>query len=414
MKILPIFLFIALLVSCSKEPNNEVGLLGENQRSLVATTFDAIIKMPTLPHERTRNRELAKMVDTLIASKEFALAEGQIQYLSNWRKQQKQVELATAYFKAGNISKALALVEQVEQLAVKVAGLKAAEPQLSDEELLFLEKYDDFRVDRIKVALSAYYLAMDDKVSSEEWSKNVLPTEQADFIKLKAMALVEEDYDAAIIINDRLATGETFEGKCAAIDGYVALYAYYYEDEAKRAELAEKILLYTKTLPIMYRIEWLHKMAVSAFTFNDIENADLFFTEANTLITTVNLGHRMYFPLKSSNIITAYNIGKEVSASEQAIDLRKEYDEVENSIFDIYRAELLVACAEAFMAVGHEDLLHTAYLDAIDQAGVNPNSRPRVEDLTVIVQSLIHNNVLLSDEIISNLVKLSDSVGEPW
>lgn len=414
MKLLPIFLFVALLVSCSKEPNHAAGLLDGEQRFLIVNTFDAINKMPTVPHERTRNRELAKMVDTLIESKEYELAEQFIEKIENWRKQQKQVQLATAYFKEGIVQKAEILIQQVEAIAYKITSLKSAEPQLSDAERVFLEQYDDFRVDRIKVALSAYYLEKGEKVKSEDWSKNVLPTEQADFIKLKAFALVGEDYEAAIIINDMLATGETFEGKCAAIDGYVALYSYYYDDEAKRTELAEKILRYTKTLPIMYRVEWLHKMAVSAHDFNDTINAERFFNEAAALISTVSLGHRMYFPLKSSNIITAFTIGKEEAAAVQAVDLRNKYNEIKTSIFNIYRADLLIACAEAFMAVGNEDASYTAYLDAIDQAGVNPNSRPRVEDLTIIVQSLIRNDVVLSEEIKTKLVSLSDSVDTPW
>ena len=122
----------------------------------------------------------------------------------------------------------------------------------------------------------------------------------------------------------------------------------------------------------------------------------------------------MYFPLKSSNIITAFTIGKEEAAAVQAVDLRNKYNEIKTSIFNIYRADLLIACAEAFMAVGNEDASYTAYLDAIDQAGVNPNSRPRVEDLTIIVQSLIRNDVVLSEEITTKLVSLSDSVETPW
>ena len=149
-------------------------------------------------------------------------------------------------------------------------------------------------------------------------------TEKADFIKEQAESLSTTDYKSSLSINNILANGETFEGKKAAIDGYVLLYNLYYQDDEKRTQLEELIDKFESSMPVMFRIEWLHSMAISAHSFGDYDKAIDYYTEASLWIADSSFRPRLFFPLKSSNIITAKKIGLVEDARDSAILLHNE------------------------------------------------------------------------------------------
>jgi len=81
---------------------------------------------------------------------------------------------------------------------------------------------------------------------------------------------------------------------------------------------------------------------------------------------------------------------------------------------DIYRAETLCPLAEAYRTLGDAASALAVYKRAVEEATVNPNSRPRAEDLSAICCSLAKHEVEPDLELWARLTKVHDGLGEPW
>ena len=411
------YLFCLILLgitACSQLTVRSKSSLSSAQGELISTTAEALLLLPDTPHERTKNRELSLLVELLIKSNDLERAEQYRKKITNWRATQLKANIALAYHKVGNHSRAEELIADVETIAETVEGIKGGTIFATGKYADYLEQYDDFRLDRVKVALAQYYWAKGEKDRAAEWSKGVLAAELADFIKQQAESLAAEDYEASLTINDILVRGETFEGKKVGIDGLVHLYSLYYADQEKRLELKNLIDEFSISQPVMYRIEWLHRMAISAYEQGDAETAKELYSKASLFISGSSFRPRLFFPLKALNIITAHKLELHEEAVEAAHLLYEEYNKVENSIYNIHRADVLCAVGEAFAHVGLTDRAEKVYLKALDQAGINPNSRPRLEDLKLITHSVIKFEVPLTPTLLDKIDELVSSLGEPW
>jgi tetratricopeptide (TPR) repeat protein len=403
-----------MAASCARNPVQSESSLSSTQSEVVSKTSDAILLLPDMPHERTRNRELGGLVELLIQSNDLKRAEQYIGKITNWRAAQLKAHVAAAYYRNGDRKRAEKLISEVTTIAETVDGIKAGTVVGTGEYKDYLEQYDDFRLDRVKVAIAQYFWAKGEKNRSEQWSTGVQTSEQAAFIKHQGVSLAEEDYAASMVIYEILANGETFEGKKAAIDGFVQLYGLYYEEQDKRGELKALVDKFSVSMPILFRIEWLHSMAVAAYEHGDKEAAESSFSEASQLISDSALRPKLFFPIKSSNIITAHQLEMVEEAREAAELLYEEYIRIESDIFDIHRADILCNVGETFARLGRMDRAAEVYSRALEQARVNPNSRPRVEDLNLIVLSLVKNEVPLTPDLTDSMDELINGLGSPW
>lgn len=409
-----VFLIGLFVFGCSQRMDDQREQLSASDIQIIDSAAQTVLALPDMPHERTRNRELAVIIDCLIEKGELSLAEEYIGRITNWRAEELKTRLARGYLEKGNQTQAKEIVEQVEWLANTILGLKSGEIMATGEYANYLERYDDFRIDRVKSGLSQYYLALDDKKLAESWSADILQSEQAAFTKSKALAVAESDYDASLAINNLMLGGEIFEGKIAALDGLVHLYGLYFEDREKREFLQEKILTSSVSMPIMYRIDWLLSMSVVAHKNGKQDIAFELHDQAVNLLAANPVRPRLFFPLKSKIIISNFKIGRTEEASVQSLELYALYQVEEGSIFNIHRADVLVACAEALDAVGLIDDAIAVFKEAVENSMINPNSRPRIEDLTVIMSSILDASIIKLGDIESDLLRLMESVGEPW
>lgn len=410
-----VFVLIGLFIfGCAEQMDDRGEQLSVSEIKILDRLAQTVLTLPDMPHERTRNRELAVVIESLIERGELSLATEYIGRITNWRAEELKTRLAREYLDIGNLTQAKEIVKEVEWLANTILGLKSGEIMATGEYADYLERYDDFRIDRVKSGLSQYYLALDDKTLAESWSADILPSEQAAFTKTKALAVAESDYDASLAINNLMLGGEIFEGKVAALDGLVHLYGLYFENIEKRELLQEKIFSSSISMPIMYRIDWLLSMSVVAHENGKQHIAFELHDQAVNLLSSNPVRPRLFFPLKSKIIISNYKIGRTEEASTQSQELYALYQAEEGSIFNIHRADVLVPCAEAFDAVGLTDNAIRVFKEAIKNAMINSNSRPRIEDLTVIMSSILDTSSIKLGNVEPDLLRLMESVGEPW
>ena len=403
-----------LFVGCSNQAVKESCLIDETALELIDNVSQAVILLPDMPHERTRNRELSHLITLLIDANAFEMAERWIKELSNWRAEELSTMLAIAYLEDGRTEKAEQRIKEVELLAETVMGLKSGEIKATGEYTKLLDAYDDFRIERIKVGLAKYYLLKNEKKQAELWVEGVLPSERAAFSKASAESVSSSNYEAALAINALLVQGEIFEGRQAGVGGMVRLHEQYYEDEAKRIDLENRIADAIPSMPIIFRVDWALTMAETAYKYSEIESSNQFFEQARLLLANNVLRPRLFFPLQTNVIKTGLTIGKGELAIELSHALYDQFYELENGIFNIHRADVLVACAESFAYVGLHDLAEEAYVITMEKMVINPNSRPRIEDLTVLMRSIVKSEIEVSKAIIDGVEKIILGLGDPW
>ena len=99
---------------------------------------------------------------------------------------------------------------------------------------------------------------------------------------------------------------------------------------------------------------------------------------------------------------------------QRCLDLAGEVDESRVRFIDIYRAGELRQIAEAYHAMGDRAKALALYERAIDESLVNPNSRPRVEDLVATCLSLAKTGCEPDAELATRLEKVFAGLGAPW
>ena len=90
------------------------------------------------------------------------------------------------------------------------------------------------------------------------------------------------------------------------------------------------------------------------------------------------------------------------------------YQQEREKIIDVFRTEALVPLAEAYATMDAKQTALAVYELAASEAIVNPNSRPRVEDLGAICRSMALRDVAPSEALWSLLREVSATLGREY
>lgn len=101
-------------------------------------------------------------------------------------------------------------------------------------------------------------------------------------------------------------------------------------------------------------------------------------------------------------------------AASRAQALERTYVDTESTIVDMKRSTSLRALAELRAALGDPAAARALYVRAIDAAQLNPNSRPRADDLCMVVCSMATSGIAPDGRITSLLEAAGARLGDPW
>lgn len=147
-------------------------------------------------------------------------------------------------------------------------------------------------------------------------------------------------------------------------------------------------------MPPFLHIELLSSMAESALKNNDQENGLILVIDAQTIAEKSSWPLDYRIPISADLIRLRIKVGDKDGARKTAENLLSLFEEKgEDEIVNIYRADALRPLAEAFQALGDIETARKVYKKAFEQGSVNPNSRPRAEDLSATCCSMALNNV---------------------
>ena len=223
-----------------------------------------------------------------------------------------------------------------------------------------------------------------------------------------------ESYEKIFTALSAMAGLEHFESAKGALLAFAALYESHYEDAEKREQLRAAIDAHRTNMPLFLQIEVLTSLAQTAYDQGDPATCNEIIHQADELLEEARFFPRMYFPMKARIIALIHLSGEPDRANESLDALIQKYDSVRDDIIDIYRCAMVCRIAEASVATGRSQQAIDFYLRAAAESTVNPNSRPRADDLNEICCSVALSGIAPSTDLLLKLNTINDELGDPW
>ncbi|NBV63126.1 MAG: hypothetical protein EBR71_01365 [Planctomycetes bacterium] len=106
--------------------------------------------------------------------------------------------------------------------------------------------------------------------------------------------------------------------------------------------------------------------------------------------------------------------GDASGAREMLGDMLKRYEQSPTAMVDIERADYLRALAEALHDLGDREAAMHAWTLALEAGSVNPNARPRAEDLCLTMLSMVRSSAEPTDGMRARMTDIQSGLKAPW
>lgn len=385
-----------------KEVNNSTTILGkpvlkknieEYQLKLLNIAFESATAIPVEPHIKDRSRIQEKVVKATLELDQPITALNYIGKIDNWRRGVGYAELA--FYSVTNNSRAN--VEEYLDLAKKISN-----------------NVEDWRKDRVKVKIAGTYAMLGESNQVDKLEGNVVDSESGKVAGVKAMIASNENFNEQINTLDGLIATGNFDIIKNTLRSYSRLFNRFYEDKEKLSIIENRIITSWDKMPIFVRFDLVVDLAMFSIEHNDKVKSIELVNEAQHFIDGYQwpLDYQIKFGVKLAKL--NFLIGDKKKARNHLDSFLDLFDLQGNKIVNIYRAEVLRPLAETYQTMGDTNKALSVYKIAVEEGFVNPNSRPRAEDLSATCLSMALNKVEPDKELWTRISEINNGLEKPW
>lgn len=368
------------------------------RRELLSLAFESVSRMPTVPHVKNRSRAQQELALAALELDQPRMAEAFAERITNW---QRGSALAECAHYAANHAAADEARKLLERSTSIVKQALAADEQV-------------WRLDRIRARIAGTYLALGDESAAQlsaagltESEAGALWSARSRLVRASDLAAHEKALDDVI----RAGGLEQLEG---ALRAYAELYRRPGQDGPSRARFEAKVRGAWAKLPPQVRIEVCSQLVLGALDHRDSAKAVEFLEVARAMLRASTWLAQDRVPLAARLAELAARVGQTGEAERELAECRGEFEAQREHIVDIHRADVLRAIASAEARCGRTELARADFARAVEEGVVNPNSRPRAEDLAETCRALALTGVEPDDALWSRLRAIAAGLGEPW
>lgn len=231
---------------------------------------------------------------------------------------------------------------------------------------------------------------------------------------VKASLTSEEDFELAVESLDSMVATASFEQAKSCLSSYAELYDRFYAARERRELVQARIESAWERLPSLLRMDVLMRLATAALEHDDADQALQHLAAARGFLTEARLTAEAEVPLRARLSALSFRAGDEATAraeAEAAMDL---FEAQRETIIDMFRGESLRPLAEAYASMGDNSAALAAYGRALDEGLINPNSRPRADDLINLALSMAASGVEPDAELWQRMRDAEAGLVEPW
>jgi hypothetical protein len=386
--------------SCRREQAAEPTALPAPFRiELLQTAASAATAFPLDPHIKTRSRLQQQVVEACLEIGAVDLAVETADEIANWRRGLALAALAEHVGRSGD--RALA----DERLGAALA--EAEKVSLDPDE-------QEWRRDAILARVAEAWLALGEVERAVEMRVG-LDLDQA----RRLDAALTDRLDAAqaraqLAVVDAAIESQNLADVHTALLACVRIFDALYDDAELRAACAERVENGYPKLPIILRLELLTQLVEAALAHEDVATARTLALEVQRRGDGVQWAAEQHAPHLARTGRLLALCGEAESARREIKAAESVFEDGQERIFDIDRCDALLPIFEAWRALGDMERAEAALARAIAAAGVNPNARPRAEDLVATLTLLARLGHEPSAPVHRALIDLREGLVDPW
>jgi tetratricopeptide (TPR) repeat protein len=365
---------------------------------LLELAFEAASSMPQNPHVKNRARAQAEIVTACFKLEQPRRALAYAQQIENWRRGTGHAEFAVYCAERG------ASAEARQHIDTALAVARASEHETAQA----------WRADEILARVAQAELLLGRGAEAERLSQVIEGPEAGLVAEARARTMDAARYDEVLrALEAPIASGQ-LEQVQAALGTYAELYDRFYADAERRGALESRIKASWNGLPLLVRFQVLVRLTESALVHGDTERALALVADNEALVAGAPWQAEDHVALLAELAALRHRAGDPEGARAQAERARAMFDDQRLRIVDVFRGVALRPLAEAYHVLGEREAALATYRRALEEAVVNPNSRPRTDDLVATACSLALAGLEPDPELWRQLREVRAGLGEPW
>jgi tetratricopeptide (TPR) repeat protein len=382
--------------------------LAPYQAELLELAYASASAFPLNPHVKNRSRAQEAVVAACLELDQPQRALRYSEGIANWRRGKCLADIA--YHLAQRDPKAD--VQKYLDQAEKIAGDAPRDDGNAPSDSV--EGSQEWRRDRVRAAIARTYILLGQEERAARVGLGVVDSEVGAIHGEKAEHGAPETFEEQIRALDTLVATGSFDPQRAALDSYVRLFDRHYGDVPRRQIVEEKIPLAWAKLPLDVRIRTELQLAGHAIAHQDSPKALTILDETQLMLDGVKWDAEFHVPLVAKLAATRFRAGDRERARSQADAALAAYEEGRAGIVNMYRAGVLRPLAEAYKEMGDVAKAREVYAKAFEEGVLNPNSRPRAEDLVATATSMAVRGVEPDAALGARMKEIRSKLGDPW
>jgi tetratricopeptide (TPR) repeat protein len=362
------------------------------QSELLDLAFETATVIPVKPHIKDRSRAQESVVGASLKLDQPQKALEFIGKIDDWRRGSGYGDLAfySVLHGQSDVEHYLNLAKQISEVA------------------------EDWRKDAIKVKIAKTHALLGHSDKVEELEAGIVESESGKVAGIKAMTATKDSFKDQMKALDVLIKTENFDIIKNALESGTELFNRFYENKKQRSQVEKKIKSSWDKMPYFIRIDLLESLAGFALDHKDQTRALELVNEAQVIIDANEWPLENRIPMIAKLAKLRFQAGDQQKARSDVDNVLAFFNTEGNTIVDIYRVGAILPLAEAYQSMGDKAVALNVYKRAVEESVVNPNSRPRAEDMTAILSSMATNGVEPDDELWARIRDIKKSLGNPW
>lgn len=372
--------------------------IAEYQRKLLDLAFQSASLMPTMPHIKNRCRVQETVVAACFALEQPQRALACIAKIDNWRRGAGYADYAFYLARHGEARDVQHYLDLAKEISDK------GEETISQ----------DWQKDRIKIGIAKTHAWLGQREEAARFEAGVEHAEMGKVDAVRAMHSNPEAFeDQARVLDAVFATGD-FDLEHNALETCAQLFNRFYDDAQKRDRVEQMMKSSWAKLPLQVRLETLSELAGFALEHQDRPKALALVNDGQALLDGATWLPENYTPLAAPLLALRWKAGEREQARAKLDAVLALYDGQRAKIVDIWRGGTLRPIAEAYQAMGDTQQALAIYKRAVEEGVLNPNSRPRAEDLSATCCSMATKGVEPDKELWARLEQVAAGLRDPW
>jgi len=223
-----------------------------------------------------------------------------------------------------------------------------------------------------------------------------------------------EDLDRQCDAFDRAIATGSLDVVRSGVSGYLAVMQRARGDGARSARAEEAVRSALPSFPADLRIEILIRLSQVLLEEGRRDEAVAEVEQARGLMASSDFLPDTSGPIGRDLALAFERCGDGVRARQLLLEMVAAYERDSSAIVDIERADYLCPLASAFAQLGDHETANRVWLLALEGGSINPNARPRAEDLCMVMLSIARTKSQPTEGLRAKMAQMEGALQPPW